>query len=103
MMVARCARFSCCFATARFALSLSSCRGRSMAFCERSVDKPNALHRRRPIARRISAETDKIFYHPAKFSADTDVADQNKLLVDLETRRRFLSAGARINRANVHV
>ena len=55
------------------------------------------------MARRISAKADQIFDHPAPFATDTYIAHQNKLLVQLESRRGLLLLGARIDRSKTDI
>src|SRR6266550_3564803 len=96
-MLVCCAFFSCCFATWRCALSFSSC-GTLTVCCPIAWAARPALPRAMRIARRISAKADEIFDHPAPFATHTYIAHQNKLLVQLESRRGLLLLGARIDR-----
>src|SRR5205085_1482454 len=50
-----------------------------------------------------SLETNQIFHHTAVIAADAEIPEQDKLIVDLETRGRLLLSSARIDSPHIQI
>src|SRR3989440_7648862 len=96
-----CAFFSCCFLIARSALSFSSGFGTFTAVWPDAFPIQSAAQRTMRSMRLISFESDQVLHHAAKISAHFQIADEKKLLVELESGGRGLLAGARIDVTDV--
>src|SRR5438552_16943492 len=103
MMLACFARFSCCFTIACLAFCLSSGRATSTALCAATSNVRATLPSQKMTLCRILTKANPIFYHPAIFASEPDVAYEHKLIADLESRANLLPSGPGIDRADVQV
>src|SRR4029077_11553395 len=67
----------------------------------RSETPLNAIKARKKTARRISMESDEGFHVTSKVSPNSKVTDKHPILVNFKSRAGLLTAGARIDRANI--
>src|SRR5256886_7565391 len=102
MMLACCARFSCCFTTVCRAFCVSSGRATS-TICAATSNARATLPRQKKTLRCILAKPNQVLYYPAIIAPDSDIAKDDKLIVDLEARADFLLTGPRIDRAHVYI
>src|SRR5258708_33945349 len=102
--VVACAFFSCSFATACCCFCFSSALGTSTAVCAANWLAIAAPEKKTKQIRRItSPKTNQIFHHATVIPAHAEIAEHDKLVVDLETRNRLLLTGAGIDRAHIQI
>src|SRR4051794_39016483 len=103
MMLARLARFSCCFTTARRAFCCSSGRTTSTALCAATSKAKTAVLREKRIPYRMLAKTNQILQFPPKIPAHSDVPSQHNLVGDLEPYGCLLLTSTRIDGPQIQI
>src|SRR6476646_10281409 len=103
MMLARLARFSCSFTTARRAFCCSSGRTTSTALCAATSKARTTVPSEKRIPYRMSAKTNQIFQLPSKIAPNSDVTSEHKLVGDLEPYGCLLLTSTRIDRSQIQI